>query len=134
MVGLKSFVPGPTTLAVVGFSAVFLLLMQTSFKMKLEIEAMYSESVDPAYPYLHVVSEHSVRGKPFIHYLSRAVMEGRENVEGISIKGELEKFEGKFQLLNATGDSIVEVNMDTGSRKAAYLAVPPGGLLVFYYE
>ena len=121
--------------AVVGFGAMFMLMMATLFSINVRIKAGYKDTLDPAYPYLQAVAMHRVKGKPFLYYLSHSLKSG-EIVEGINVTGELEKFGESFELIDSSGKTILSA--DSGKPqgrkvKKAYLAVPRGGYLVMTY-
>jgi hypothetical protein len=122
----------------VGFGLMFVTMMAIFFNISLTVKAGFSESMDPAYPYLQAVAMHSVGGEPFIKHLSDAVEQGSANVNGVDIAGELKRFGEAFELKDGSGETIVKVENPLleqgGNVKAAYLAVPPGGYLVMTYE
>lgn len=118
---------------------IMIIYMSVFFEISSKTRAGYMQSMDPAYPFLQAVAMHHVDGKPFLHYLSLALKENREDVEGVNVKGELEKFREEFRLLNQTGGEVTRTEgpargASQKELKEAHFAVPPRGYLVMVYE
>lgn len=111
----------------IGMSLGILVGFSTFFSIRLGVEAGYKESVNPSYPYVQAIAMHTVSGKPFLYYLSRALEEGKDIVDGVNITEELMRFGETFTLTNATGTVITQIGENKGVN--IFLAVPPGGLL-----
>ena len=116
-----------TTPLFIGMTLGVLIGFSTFFSIRMEVKASYRESVDPSYPYVQAIAMHTVSGKPFLHYLSRAIEEGSDVVDGVNITEELMKFGETFTLKNATSSIITQIGDKKGEN--IFLAVPPGGLL-----
>jgi hypothetical protein len=133
---MEGFKP-PSMSAVMGtFAVVLVAMLAVFFKIEVKIKAGYMQSMDPAYPYLQAVAMHHVNGRPFINYLSGALEQGIDVVDGVNVTLELEKFGEPFKLINSTGETLLSAKgiLREGTIKEAYLAVPPGGYLVMRYE
>ena len=128
----RALKPSPVTAAKATFAIVLTVLLANFFRISLEIDSEFSRSMDPGQPYIQAVAMHHVNGKPFIEYLSLALVEGSVEVDGVNIVNELEKFGEHFVLIDRDNNIIAEVGEGTGKTKI--LAVPPGGSLVMKYE
>ncbi|MBR9680591.1 MAG: hypothetical protein GOU98_02080 [Candidatus Altiarchaeota archaeon] len=128
----SSLKPSPLTAGKIAFTLVMAALISQFFKISLEIDSKFSRSMDSGYPYLQAVGMHHVNGRPFMEYLSLALIENSNEVDGVNIITELEKFGERFILLNSSGSVVLEVGESTGRDRV--LAVPPGGSLVIRYE
>lgn len=116
-----------TTPIFIGMTIGVLVGFSTFFSIRLGVEAGYVESVNPSYPYVQAIAMHTVSGKPFLHYLSRAVEENDDVVDGVNVTKELMRFGETFKLTNGTGTVITQIGKNRGEN--IFLAVPPGGLL-----
>jgi|GEM_PF-3404394 len=129
--GLGALKPSPVTAGKLAFGLVFSLLVSQFFKISLQVDTKFDQSMDSGYPYIQAVGAHYVNGKPFLEFLSEALVQNTTVVDGVNITEELTKFSEYLILMNSKGEVVSEAGEGQGHDKM--LAVPPGGSLVMRY-